>query len=177
MEDADGARADDEDGLPHLEIGQALSVEGAGEQFGDGGFFEGGTVRQDVDAAAADRLGGDDHVLLEPAVVVVAEGLELVAHAGHAAQAEFANAAVDNRAHGHPLPHGVPSLPLFADGGDLAGQLVAQHAGQLQELVAVVVDLDVRCADGTHPDLHDQSVPRTGRLIRFLEPERFDVGE
>src|SRR5690606_11080965 len=107
------------------------------------------------------HLGRDDHVLGEPAVVVVAHRLLVRADGEAARLAVGAGAARDGGDHLHPL----------AGADHLAGDLVAHHPGRPDVVMVQLVDLRVGSARlaVAHPDL--QLAGAGDRLRGVLDPD------
>ena len=150
---ADRPGAEHHDGVALLDAEQFLGVYRAGERFGRRGLVIADVIGNPVEAINSEHLGRHDHVLGEPAVVLVSHRGLVVAHRHPALAAFVAFAARHRRDDLHAVPH----LPFRAEGcvdpgadlDDLTGDLVTDGARRRQVLVAVVEDLDVGAARRT----------------------------
>src|SRR5690625_2289966 len=169
----DRSGPEDDDDVARLDPEQLLGVDGAGERLGRGGLVEADVVRDPVEPVDLEHLAGDDHVLGEAALVLVAHRGLVLTHRHPALATLVALAARyggDDLDAVADLPVGaVQAGDVGADLDDLAGDLMPDGARRAEVLVPVVEDLDVGAAGGAvpHADLH--LVRAAGRLRVVLE--------
>ena len=133
-----------------LDAEQLLGVDGAGERLGGRRLVVPHVVGDPVEAVDLEHLLRHDHVLGEPAVVLVADRGLVLADRHPALLALVAVAARHGRDHLGAVADlpvaAVRRLDVRADLDHLAGDLVADGARRAEVLVAVVEDLDVGAA-------------------------------
>ena len=157
---ADRPGADDHDVVARADAGELLGIDGAGERLGDRCLVEADAVRDPVEAVDPQDLVGDDEVLREAALVLVADR-GLVRADRHPATEAVGTGPIGNRrddldaiADG-PGPAVRRRAHVGPDLDDLAGDLVPHDPRRVDVLMAGAVDLDVRAAGRAvaNPDL------------------------
>ena len=170
MQAADGAGTDHDDRIALVDVGELLAVQHARKWLGDRRFRGLDVLGDAVDAIHRQDLGGNAHEFGESAVVVVADGFEVLAHGLEPAAALEAFAVRNSGDDLNAIAH-APRVNARPDLHDLAGDLVSHDAGQGDVGVAVVVDLDVGAARSAGKDADDQVTRARVRLGKWLEPE------
>ncbi len=170
MQAADRARAYDHYVVTGLDAGELLAVDHAGERLGDGGLREADTGRDAIDAASREDSGRDAQVPGERAVVVVAEGFPVTAHAVVTLTTVAAPAAADRGRYLNPVARS-PLVRVLAGLGDFPGDLMSQNARRLEAVAAVRDDLQVGAAQRAGPDPDRDLAASRHRLWRVLEPQ------
>ena len=126
--------------------------------------------RDPVEPVDGQHGAGHDHVLGEPARVLVAHRRLVRADGQPAPAALLARAVRDRGDHLHALAHR-PARDVRADLDHLAGDLVAHDLRRGHVRVAVVEDLDVRTAGRAVADPDLDLVRSRGRLVHVLQPD------
>src|SRR5262245_28400577 len=163
---ADGAAAEDEDGVTALDIGPIDVVHGDGQ-----GLDQRGVIVGDRVGHAEEPRGADGPVLLHPARKIDAEDLELVAEVRSAHAAGAAASAADDRLHHDSIAACEPARAGRLD--DLAEGLMADDAPPGYAMVEVTLeDVKVRAADADPADPQERLVANGRGLLHLARRER-----
>ena len=143
VETTDRSRAEHDDDIALTDLRELLSVQDASERLREARLLERVVLGDAVDPVDVEHLAGHPHELGEASVVLVADGLELLADGVLTASAEVADTAGDRRDDLHPIPDR-PVLHARAHLRDLSGHLVTEDSRQRDVVVPEAEDLRVR---------------------------------
>ena len=143
VEQADGARAHDENIIIEAGAGVLQAADTAGQGLDQSAGLIGHVLGQLDHISVLDADGGDADILLEAAVELIADGLAVQAGVGAAPQAAAAMVTGDDVGHGDLLTH------ISAHLGDDAAELVADDRGIADSLCLLSSENPhIRAADG-----------------------------